>query len=53
MLNFTPVISIAESQMKEMSTGPREETLMILRYFARVYEYEPDQKRKIRKEFVN
>ena len=53
MLNFTPVVSITGNQMKKMSSGPREETLMILRYFARVYEYEPDRKRKIRKEFVN
>jgi len=54
MMNFTPLVSFTEkNRMKKVVSGPREETLMIIRHFARVYEYEPDRRRKIRKEFVN
>ena len=53
MTYATPVFSIADKKMKKVISGPRAETLMIIRQFARVYEYEPERKRKIRKEFIN
>ena len=54
MTYVTPVVSIFEkNKMKKVISGPRADTLMIIRQFARVYEYEPERKRKIRKEFVN
>ena len=53
MTYVTPVVSNADKKMKRVILGPRAETVMMIRYFARVYEYEPGRKRKIRKEFVN
>lgn len=53
MMNFTPDVIVAEKKMKEAVSGPRNETLMLIRHFARTYEFEPEQKRKIKKTFVN
>ena len=53
MTYFIPAVSISDKKMKKVILGPRAETLMIIRQFARVYEYEPERKSKIKKEFVN
>ena len=54
MLYVTPLVSVSDNKkMKKEMPGPRAETLMIIRHFARVYEFEPQRKRKIRKEFLN
>ena len=54
MINFTPVVSVSEkNKMKKDDPGPRAETLMLIRYFARTYEYMPERKMKVRKFFMN
>ena len=54
MTHITPVVSIYEkNKMKKNVSGPRTETLMLIRQFARVYEFEPEHKQKVRKVFVN
>ena len=51
---FTPVLPVSEKiKMKKNVSGPRAETLMIIRQFARIYTCDPEQKQKVRKEFVN
>ena len=53
MTHVTPVISDSKkSKMKKIESGPRAETLMLIRHFARIYEY-PDQKQKSGKCLVN
>jgi hypothetical protein len=54
MINFTPDVIVTKKKMKKVTvSGPRAETLMLIRYFARTYEFEPEQKRKERKSLVN
>lgn len=54
MINFTPDVITTEKKMEKVTlSGPRAETLMLIRYFARTYEYEPEQKRKERESLVN
>ncbi|MDR2916295.1 MAG: hypothetical protein LBV74_15965 [Tannerella sp.] len=54
MTHVTPVVSVSEkNKMKKEISGPRAETLMIIRQFARIYEFEPEQKQKVRKSLVN
>jgi len=54
MTHVTSVVPISEkNKMKKNVSGPRAETLMLIRQFARVYEYEPEHKLKVRKVFVN
>jgi hypothetical protein len=54
MVNFTTDVIVAEKKMKKtVVSGPRAETLMLIRYFARTYEFEPEQKRRGRKSSVN
>ena len=54
MTHYTPVVPLFEkNEIKKNVSGPRAETLMIIRQFARVYEFEPVRKQKVRKVFVN
>ena len=54
MTHVTPVISTSEkSKMKRNVSGPRAETLMLIRQFARVYEFEPEQTKKVKSNLVN
>ena len=54
MTNVTPVVSVSEkNKMKRTTSGPRVETLMLIRQFARIYEYHPEQKHKSGKVLVN
>ncbi len=53
MINFTSGVVVSEKKMKKKLSGPRAETLMMIRQFARAYEFEPEQKRKIEKSLVN
>ena len=54
MTHVTPVILTSEkSEMKKNVSGPRAETLMLIRQFARVYEFEPEQTKGVSKVLVN
>ena len=54
MTYFTPLVSdFEQKKMKKAITGPREETLMLIRHFARIYAYDAGQRQKIRKILVN
>ena len=54
MMHFTPIVQLSEkNKMKKNVSGPRTETLALIRQFARVYEFEPEHKQKIKKVFVN
>ena len=54
MTHSTPVILHSEkNKMKKSVSGPRVETLTLIRQFARVYEFVPENKQKVRKVFVN
>ena len=54
MMYATPVLSDSEKiKMKKNVSGPRVETLMIISQFARIYTCDPEQKQKVRKEFLN
>jgi hypothetical protein len=53
MINFTTEVIVSEKKMKRKASGPRAGTLMMIRYFARTYEFEPEQKRKVGKSLVN
>ena len=51
---FTPLISASEkNKMKKDMPGPRAETLMLIRHFARTYEYKPEQRPKDSKYLLN
>ena len=52
MMHSTTVVPLSEkNKMKKNVSGPRAETLMLIRQFARVYE--PEYKQKVRNVFVN
>ena len=54
MMYVTPLVPVSEkNKMKKVIRGPREETLMLIRQFARIYEYTPGQKHHVRKYLVN
>ena len=54
MAYVTPAVSVSErNKMKKVTPGPRAETLMLISFFARTYEYHPVQRPKVRKFFVN
>jgi hypothetical protein len=54
MINFIPDVIVTGKKMKKVTvSGPRAETLTIIRYFARTYEFELEQKRKERRSLVN
>ena len=43
----TPIVSFSNNnKMKKDMPSPRAETLMLIRYFARTYEYKPEQQPK-------
>ena len=49
-----PVESVSErNRMKKEYRGPRAETLMLIRQFARMYEYKPLHGQRVRKFLVN
>lgn len=51
MTHVTPVITVTDkSEVKKEVAGPRAETLMLIRQFARIYE--PEQQ-KVKTTFVN
>ncbi len=51
---FTPVVAASDkTKMKKENPGPRAETLMLIRYFARTYEFNPEQKSRAKKYLVN
>ena len=50
----TPVISISgKNKMKKSVSGPRAETLILIRQFARSYEFEPVQTKRVKSNLVN
>lgn len=51
----TPLVSAIEhnKMKKEMYAGPRVETLMLIRHYARIYEYKPDQRQKVNRYLLN
>ena len=54
MMHATPVISISEkNKMKRNVSGPRTETLILIRQFARIYEFEPEQTKRVKSNLVN
>jgi len=54
MMYVTPLVSVSErNKMKKEIPGPRAETLMIIRHFARVYQFEPYKERKFRRVLLN
>jgi hypothetical protein len=53
MMNFTLHAVVFEKKKKKATSGPRAETLMLIRYFARTCEFETEQKRKTAKTFLN
>lgn len=53
MINFTSEVIVSEKKMRKKVSGPRAETLMMIRHFARTYEFEPEQKQKAGKSLVN
>ena len=54
MMHYTPVVLVSENKkVKKEIPGPRAETLMLIRYFARTYEYNPGQKQKVKKILLN
>ena len=53
MRNFTHDVVVSEKKMKKEVSGPRAETLMLIRYFARTCEFEPKRKRKVAKMLLN
>ena len=54
MMNFTPVVLVSEkNKVKKEMPGPRAETLMLIRHFARTYEYNPGQNQKARRFLLN
>jgi hypothetical protein len=54
MTHVTPVFSNSQkNKMKKNVSGPRTETLMLIRQFARVYQYQPEQPRETKKVLVN
>ena len=54
MTHFTPVILHSEkNKMKKNESGPRAETLMLIRQFARIYEFQPEQTREVKKVLLN
>jgi hypothetical protein len=56
MTYATPLVLVSVSKnnkMKKEISGPREETLMLIRQFARLYEYNPGQRQKVRKYLTN
>ena len=52
MTYFTPQIA-SEKKMKHEPSGPRAETLMMIRYYARVCQFLPDPKCKPGKFLLN
>jgi hypothetical protein len=52
MINFTSDVTVPEKKMKKEVSGPRAETLMMIRHFARTYEFEPEQMQKVGKSLV-
>ena len=54
MMYYTPVVLVSENKkVKKEIRGPRAETLMLIRHFARTYEYNPGQKQKARRFLLN
>ena len=54
MTYSTPVNSYSDkSKMKKNVSGPRAETLMLIRQFARVYEFDPEQTKEVKIVLVN
>ena len=54
MTYATPVISTSKNnKMKRNVSGPRAETLMLIRHFARVYEFEPEHTKRVKSNLVN
>jgi hypothetical protein len=53
MMNFTSYLVVSDRKMKKVVSEPRAETLMLIRHFARTYEFEPEQKRKTAKMLLN
>jgi len=54
MTYVTPLVPAFEkNKMRSVVSGPREETLMLIRHFARIYKFQPGQRLKIRKDLLN
>jgi len=54
MTYFTPLTSVSENnKTKKIISGPREETIMLIRQFARIYEYGPEKPQKVKKHLLN
>lgn len=54
MMYYTPLESFSEkNQMKKEAPGPRAETLMLIRHFARTYDNKPGQRPNANKHLYN
>ena len=54
MAHATPVITVSENKkMERKSSGPRAETLALIRQFARAYRFEPKLQPDINSYLVN
>jgi len=53
MTHVTPSVPVSGTiKMRKVNTGPREETLMLIRQFARIYD-PYSQRVKVRKDLLN
>lgn len=54
MTNVIPLVPVSEkNRMKKVVSGPREETLALIRQFARIYAYYPGQRQRVGKYLLN
>jgi hypothetical protein len=56
MTYFTPLVSVVSDNRnikRTVSAGPRPETLMIIHQFARLYHFDPEQRRRLSKPMLN
>ena len=54
MMYYTPIVLVPEKKkVKKEIPGPRAETLMLLRYFARTYDCSPESKQRASKRLLN
>ena len=53
MTYSTPHFIATDKKMKKENSGPRAETLMLIRYYARIYEFMPEPKSKPGKYLFN
>jgi hypothetical protein len=53
MAHVTPVVLVSEkNKMKKVISGPRAETLMFIRHFARAYQFDPYRQKQRASKFL-